>query len=149
MTPRPPPCMELNSQNSSLTSRLSCVTWVSKLTPLPLLPDPVPDTRAKTSWAAPTGYEAVILSLPWTADFRTTSSVCSLSLIVADLTFESANWASAVEVETCWYPPLPRKKEEDTTARTMTRPIQNQTERKIFLRSIHRCREPGYRPTRR
>src|SRR3954464_14531997 len=89
---------------------------------------------------APIGYDVVILSLPSTADFRSRSSVCSLSLIVADETLLSENWASAVDVETCLYPPLPRKKEENTTARTTTRPTQNHTERKIFLRSIHRCR---------
>src|SRR3954468_10753796 len=92
---------------------------------------------------APIGYDVVILSLPSTADFRSRSSVCSLSLIVADETLLSENWASAVDVETCLYPPLPRKKEENTTARTTTRPTQNHTERKIFLRSIHRCRAPG------
>src|SRR4051812_22225707 len=92
---------------------------------------------------APIGYDVVILSFPSTADLRSRSSVCSLSLIVADETLLSANWAMAVEVETCLKPPLPRKNEENTTARTTTRPTQNHTERKIFLRSIHRCRAPG------
>ena len=66
MTPRPPPCMELNSQNSRssrirngrkltrrLTSRLSWVTLVSKSTPL--LPSAVPETMSKTSSEAPSG----------------------------------------------------------------------------------------------
>src|SRR5690242_13423365 len=71
------------------------------------------------------------------------SRVCSLSLIVTEETLLSSNWASATEVGTCLKPPLPRKNEENTTARTTTRPTQNHTERKIFLRSIHRCRAPG------
>jgi hypothetical protein len=67
MTPRPPPCMELNSQNSRrssrtkgrkltsrLTSRLSWVTLVSKdVVPGPS--PPAPRTAANTSSAAPSG----------------------------------------------------------------------------------------------
>ncbi len=66
MTPRPPPCMELNSQNSRsrritngrklisrLTRTLSCVTLVLKSTGVP--PSVAPRTRSKTSSAAPSG----------------------------------------------------------------------------------------------
>src|SRR3954449_2767238 len=93
---------------------------------------------------APIGYDVVILSLPSTADFRSRSSVCSLSLIVADSTLPSANCDRAVEVDTSVYSPLPRKNEENVRASRTTRTTQNHTERKIFLRSIHRCRAPGY-----
>src|SRR3954453_1530784 len=94
------------------------------------------------SSAAPTGYDAVILSLPSTAFFRSRSSVCSLSLIVAWSTLASANWASAVEVWTSLYPPFPRNRDENATASRTTSTTQNHTERKIFLRSIPR---PGGR----
>src|SRR3954453_13774620 len=91
---------------------------------------------------APSGYDAVILSLPWTS-FRTlTSRVCSLSLIVADSTLPFSNWASATEVEPSLLPPFPLNRDENVSATRTTRTTQNHTELKIFLRSIHRCREP-------
>jgi hypothetical protein len=149
--------MELNSQNSSrssttngrkltrmLTKTLSWVTFVLNGTPLPAF-GPVPETRSKTASAPPIGYDAVILSEPSTGFFRSRSRVCSLSLIVAESTLPALNWARAVEVETSWYPPLPRNREENATARRTTRTTQNHTERKIFLRSIPR---PGGRDAR-
>src|SRR5438067_1859461 len=91
----------------------------------------------------PIGYEAVILSLPSTAFFRSRSTVCSLSLIVTEETLRSENCAMATEVGTCLYPPLPRDSQEKARATRTTSAIQNQRERKIFLRSIHRCRGAG------
>src|ERR1700712_4335820 len=102
------------------------------------------------SSAPPIGYDVVILVLPSTALFRVRSSVCSLSLIVADCTLPALNCAIAVEVGTVLYPPLLRKNEEKRTATTTMRPTQNQRDRKILLRSIHRFRAAGRpRPARR
>src|SRR3954452_8166920 len=156
MTPRPPPCMELNSQNSSRSSTmngrkltrietktLSCVTVVSNLTPSPAALSPVPETSAKTSSDAPSGYDAVTFDDPSTGFFSSRLRVCSLSLIVAWSTFPSWSCSRAVEVWTSWYPPLPRNREENATATRTTRTTQNHTDRKSFLRSIHRDRAAG------
>src|SRR3954451_2291106 len=147
--------MELNSQNSSRrrttkgrkltrieTKTLSCVTFVSNGTPSPLL-SPVPETSEKTSSEAPRGYDAVTLEDPSTGFFRSRLRVCSLSLIVAWSTLPSCSCSRATDVETSVYPPLPRNREENATATRTTRTTQNHTDRKSFLRSIHRDRAAG------
>ena len=114
MTPRPPPCMELNSQNSSssrirngrkltrrLTSRLSWVTLVSNVTPVAAL-GAVPETMREdvVGGAERVGGGDLVAAL----DGLLQVEVERLFLVVdrrrADVA--AANWASAVEVETSW-----------------------------------------------
>src|SRR3954468_3132025 len=94
---------------------------------------------------APSGKEAVIFLLPCTSSRSSRSRGCSLSLIVTDSTLPSSSSVSATEVGTSWYQPLPVNRDENVRATRTTRTTQNHTERKIFLRSIHRYREPGDR----